>query len=225
MGGLEKKLQQFGYGAEGTSEKTAKALEMIYEQFNQAGVGSLDDLREALKFTDEEWQTFIESTITLMDQAETIAANQLKKTKDNIEKQKDEITGVLEKMPDEAKTIGNETIEKLGEGMTEKQEEINATATAIVDNIAESMANIVDGDMFKSIGLRISEGIAAGITSGTNAVANAAAAVIQSALAAMQAVSQISSPSKLFRDEVGKNIACPVTRIAENDYLGFGRTR
>jgi len=207
MGGLEKKLQQFGYGAEGTSEKTAKALEMIFEQFNQGGVGSLDDLREALKFTDEEWQMFINSTVTLMEQADTISTNQLKKTKTDIEKQKDEITGALKEMPDEAKTIGNETIEKLGEGMEEKQEEINATATGIVDEIAEKMAKIVDGDAFKSIGQRISEGIAAGITAGTNAVVNAAASVIQNALAAMQAVSQISSPSKLFRDKVGKNIA------------------
>lgn len=54
-----------------------------------------------------------------------------------------------------------------------------------------------------AIGQNIARGIAAGITAGSGAIAAAARSAVQSAVAAAKAAAAISSPSKLFRDEVG----------------------
>lgn len=54
-----------------------------------------------------------------------------------------------------------------------------------------------------AIGANIARGIAAGISSGSGAIAAAARSAVQAAVAAAKAAAAISSPSKLFRDEVG----------------------
>lgn len=59
---------------------------------------------------------------------------------------------------------------------------------------------------FEPVGYNISQGIASGISAGTSAVTAAVRNVISSALAEAQTAAQISSPSRLFRREVGQMI-------------------
>ena len=72
----------------------------------------------------------------------------------------------------------------------------NVVATAI------SAGNAAAGGA-RAIGANIARGIAAGISSGSGAIAAAARSAVQAAVAAAKAAAAISSPSKLFRDEVG----------------------
>ena len=59
---------------------------------------------------------------------------------------------------------------------------------------------------FQSVGAQMSAGIAVGIMARAGSIASAAAAVVSSALAAAKAAAAIQSPSKKFREEVGKMI-------------------
>lgn len=62
------------------------------------------------------------------------------------------------------------------------------------------------GISFEPVGYNISQGIASGISAGTSAVTSAVRQVISSALAEARSAAQISSPSRLFREQVGRMI-------------------
>ena len=79
-----------------------------------------------------------------------------------------------------------------------------AVAGAVRGVVATAIAagNAATGGA-SAIGANIARGIAAGISSGSGAIAAAARSAVQAAVAAAKAAAAISSPSKLFRDEVG----------------------
>lgn len=60
---------------------------------------------------------------------------------------------------------------------------------------------------WSSVGSNIVKGIAKGITAGLSVIVNAAKSAAKKALDAAKSALGISSPSKVFRDQVGKNIA------------------
>lgn len=92
--------------------------------------------------------------------------------------------------------------------VTQTTSSIAAAAPAVssaargVITTAYTVANSATS-MFTSVGQNIARGIAAGISAGSGAIAAAARSAVQAAVAAAKAAAAISSPSKLFRDEVG----------------------
>lgn len=72
--------------------------------------------------------------------------------------------------------------------------------------MAAAVRNAFSGNWY-SVGCNISAGIAAGIRGGSSAVTAAAAAAAYSALYAAKRALGIRSPSRVFRDEVGRNIS------------------
>ena len=157
IGMLDEKLKEFG------DEKNARAIEEIFKKFNQAGVGSLDDLAEILKFSDEEMKKFIDNTGELLEISDKTAENQLKGKKEKLDKELKDIKDII-------------------------------SETDVSEPAAELGVNIV-------------EGIIEGIQSGAGNLAEAIKNMILSGLAAGEKVAEIASPSKLFRDRIGKNIA------------------
>lgn len=63
-----------------------------------------------------------------------------------------------------------------------------------------------------SMGAALGQGVAAGIQSQIGAVAAAAAALVSAAVGAARSAGQISSPSKVMRDEIGMNLALGVAQ-------------
>ena len=63
---------------------------------------------------------------------------------------------------------------------------------------------------FKTLGEQISQGIADGITAGSGAIASALIAALNGALAEAKASIDVNSPSRVFRDEVGRWIPAGV---------------
>lgn len=79
-----------------------------------------------------------------------------------------------------------------------------STAGQAVAEAGKSGASSVGG--WDSIGSNMASGVAAGIRAQINAVASAAADMVRQAMAAARAEANIASPSKKFRDMVGKMI-------------------
>ena len=97
---------------------------------------------------------------------------------------------------------------------------IDSNAGLIRTSVQNAMNNAetgVDVSGFNSVGLQISNGIAAGIRAGTSAVAAAVRAVVASALEAAENAADINSPSHLFRDRIGAMLSAGVAQGVKND--------
>lgn len=82
-----------------------------------------------------------------------------------------------------------------------------ATAVKAVVSAATAGARATARSGGVSVGQNIVSGIISGASGGSGALNAAIAAIVQSALAAARSEAQIRSPSRLFRDEVGRYLA------------------
>jgi hypothetical protein len=79
-----------------------------------------------------------------------------------------------------------------------------SAAGIVAANAKSSFSTELAADMLKPIGRNAMVGMAAGILSGQNLVAHAMRIVAEAAVRAAKAKLKIQSPSKVFRDEVGR---------------------
>lgn len=94
----------------------------------------------------------------------------------------------------------------------------NSVRSQITNAKRSALANVQVAD-FPGVGRQISAGIASGITSNSGVVYNAVRRVVTQAKAAAEAAAEIASPSKLFRDAVGRWIAEGIA-VGIEDYSG-----
>lgn len=98
---------------------------------------------------------------------------------------------------------GSETVDKIAAGM-ESNTKLDEAAVIVVENAEVALSDAINNAGFDSYGESISQGIASGITNGTSAVESAVRSVVNAALIAAQRASDTHSPSRLFRDKIGK---------------------
>ncbi|MGL4442655.1 MAG: hypothetical protein ACRCU1_03450 [Alsobacter sp.] len=87
-------------------------------------------------------------------------------------------------------------------GIQQWADEVGTSFSESISGIGDSVSEAASG-----IGSGIVDGIVGGITGGAGAIADAATAAAKSALASAKSFLGIKSPSKLFRDQVGGQIA------------------
>lgn len=121
-------------------------------------------------------------------------------------------------LPEALKNIGNKAIEffKGINWATAGKDAINFIKTAItglsslipnaLKAIGQAAVNAFKGINWVDLGMNVIRGIVNGITSGIGWIKDAAKSAAQSALDAAKNLLGIESPSKVFRDEVGKMI-------------------
>lgn len=101
--------------------------------------------------------------------------------------------------------IGIRTVQNMSQGLLSGQGQVISAMSALV-NAARSMGMSGVGAM-RSIGAYIGQGLAQGMLSALGAVTAAANALVAQAERAAQAKARIHSPSRLFRDNVGRYIS------------------
>lgn len=122
----------------------------------------------------------------------------------------------------EAATTATQAFTNVGQNIaTQLASSISAGAGTVSSSVRNVVATaIMAGNAATggatAIGANIARGIAAGISSGSGAIAAAARSAVQAAVAAAKAAAAISSPSKLFRDEVGVFIGLGVAEGIED---------
>lgn len=96
-------------------------------------------------------------------------------------------------------SAGQQLVQKIASGITQGISHVISVVKSIINRIKSAFT----GGGWSSVGGNIVRGIASGITAGVGAIISAAKSAAQKALAAAKSFLGISSPSKLFRDEVG----------------------
>ena len=99
--------------------------------------------------------------------------------------------------------MGVELLEKLVSGILKFASKLPQAAKKLIDGFKKSFKSVKWGE----IGTNIIKGIAKGITSGIRIIKDAAKNAASRALEAAKNFLGIASPSKVFRDQVGKNMA------------------
>lgn len=100
------------------------------------------------------------------------------------------------------KSTGKDAISDVASGMRQK----TSTAMAAAANVAASARESAGGVSFYSVGYNMDSGMSSGLYGGSSLVSSAARSVARSAYNAAKAALGIHSPSRLFRDDVGKMI-------------------
>ncbi|MEX2784442.1 tape measure protein [Streptococcus sp. H49] len=108
-------------------------------------------------------------------------------------------------MTQAGKQAGQGTANGVANGINAGIKTATAAMTKLVEAIRTVGAN--SANTMHNIGLRIGQGLASGMYSALGAVTAAADALVAEAERAAQAKAQIHSPSRLFRDNVGRYIA------------------
>lgn len=102
---------------------------------------------------------------------------------------------------------GTAAADNMAAGLTGAGAAVSGAALSVVWN-AYSVAGSVP---FFSVGYNISAGIASGISAGSGLITSAISSAISSALATAKAEAGIASPSRVFRDQVGRMIPAGVS--------------
>lgn len=133
------------------------------------------------------------------------------------------VDGVSSKQSD-AKTAGTKISEKIISGISENNSKMRSTgkdaATAVASGLTSGSGTVVAAASalasaaqsaasisgWYSVGYNMSSGIASGVRAGSYLISNAVRAAAYDALAAAKRTLDIHSPSRVFRDQVGKMI-------------------
>lgn|GEM_PF-384310 len=112
----------------------------------------------------------------------------------------EDIQDAMEKV--DFKTTGKEAISDVASGMSSE----TSTAANAATSVATSAKLAAGSVSFYSVGYNMDSGMASGVYGGSYLVSNAAKSAARSAYNAAKAALGIKSPSRLFRDGVGKMI-------------------
>lgn len=125
------------------------------------------------------------------------------------------IISVGNQMKLQGRAIGQQTSQNLAQGIASGAGRASSAMSALMGAVRSAgMAGV--GSM-RSIGAMIGQGLAQGMYSSLGSVTAAANALVAQAERAAQAKAKIHSPSRLFRDEVGRYIAQGVAVGIEKD--------
>lgn len=118
-------------------------------------------------------------------------------------------------MKNQGRIIGQQTSQNLAQGISSGAGRASSAMNALMSAVRSAGMSGV-GSM-RSIGAMIGQGLAQGMYSSLGSVTAAANALIAQAEKAAKAAASIHSPSRLFRDEVGRYIAQGVAVGIEKD--------
>ena len=125
------------------------------------------------------------------------------------------VVAIGNQMKNQGRMIGQQTAQNIAQGIASGAGSARAAMNSLMASVrAAGMAGV--GSMH-SIGYYIGQGLASGMTSSLGAVTAAANALVAQAERAARAKAKIHSPSRLFRDNVGRYIAQGVAVGIEKD--------
>lgn len=108
----------------------------------------------------------------------------------------------------EFQTKGQELLKALAKGMEAAKNSVDSS----IRKILQSCITIGNSykSQFNSVGRNLANGIASGISSGSGEIKRAAERAVQNAVRAAKRAGDIHSPSRVMRDEVGKNLTAGI---------------
>ena len=130
--------------------------------------------------------------------------------KDSMVKVKDAIVDAVKNLPENLLNIGKNMISNFGNAITSMKNWAVTQITKVATSVVSGIKDILSVDNLKSIGKNLVQGLWNGISDMTGWVLNKIKGFGSSVLNGIKSFFGIHSPSTLFRDEVGKNLALGV---------------
>lgn len=118
-------------------------------------------------------------------------------------------------MKNQGRIIGQQTSQNIAQGISSGVGRATSAMNALMSAVRSAGMSGVSS--MRSIGVYIGQGLASGMTASLGSVTAAANALVAQAERAAQAKAKIHSPSRLFRDNVGRYIAQGVAVGIEKD--------
>lgn len=125
------------------------------------------------------------------------------------------VISIGNQMKNQGRVIGQQTSQNLAQGISSGAGRASSAMNALMSAVRSAGMSGV-GSM-RSIGVYIGQGLASGMMASLGSVTAAANALVAQAERAAQAKAKIHSPSRLFRDNVGRYIAQGVAVGIEKD--------
>lgn len=201
--------------ASGDSSKIA-----FVQSMQDMGIGAADQVAEMVQDVDGTLEEFGPLFEDAADQGMLEVKNSIEdgtpEATAAAEDSMEEIQDAMEKV--DFKTTGKDAISDVASGMTSK----TSTATKAAASVATSAKSSAGDISFYSVGYDMDSGMASGLYGGSNLVTSAARSVAKSAYNAARSALNINSPSRLFRDGIGKAITEGVAvGMTSKDALGW----
>ena len=210
-----------------SAEDSEAAIQNAIEQINAAAQGQLEGLLEVAKESGAELPKGLEKGIedgtvdvkeacqALLEALSTAGEESGQAQAQGIEGSTGEVTSAAESVTSEAasaaeevasefEAAGAEDASQLASGISSGQGSA-VSAAAGVASAAKSAAASYENS-FYSVGVAMAQGISSGIQSQVSAIASQAANAVTTAINRAKAAGGINSPSKKFRDLVGKQL-------------------
>ena len=125
----------------------------------------------------------------------------------------DAATTALNAESENFKTAGSSSAGSFAIGLSEGTDAVRSSAYTLASTARQALAEYAGN--FERVGVQIDAGVASGVYNGSSAVLSAVVTVARNALNAMKAALGIQSPSKVFREQVGKWIPAGVAEGIE----------
>lgn len=125
------------------------------------------------------------------------------------------VTSIGNQMKNQGRMIGQQTAQNIAQGIASGAGNARGAMSSLMASVrAAGMSGV---DSMRAIGAYIGQGLASGMMSALGSVTAAANALVAQAERAARAKAKIHSPSRLFRDNVGRYIAQGVAVGIEKD--------
>ena len=175
------------------------AVQELIDNYKEA-LSQQDGIAEAIATDKTAIETGLQELQSAVDDSD-IGSDFNNKIAENIQANTQPVEAAAGKVGEVA---AKEITDKASSGIEANAQSVVSAAVSMVDQ-ATSAATAQAGN-FYSVGTNISQGLANGISANGSAAINAAVNVATQALAASKAAIGVASPSKRFRDELGKMI-------------------
>ena len=201
----------------------AETAKSAAQGYTEAGQQAGQNIAEGEKGTEGEVTGASQAVVEAGIQSATTAADMFREVgriamlavSGGMNQQKASVTDRAKGIIQDAKTAAdgvaqqfNQTGTTAGSQFTSGLSGQTAAAAGAGGGVASAAYNAASSysGSFYSVGVNMAQGVTSGIMSRAQSVANAAADMVRRALSSAKAAAQIASPSKRFREEVGKQI-------------------
>lgn len=164
--------------------KILSAILNVWEAFNWVNLG-----KNAVKFISDGFTSMVSYAKT------------------SIGNVKDGIVNMVKNLPQSLSNIGKNAISNMGGAISSMRTSIANTVTTLATSILNSIKNTLSLSNLKSVGKNLVQGLWNGISDMTGWVLNKIKGFGSSVLSGIKSFFGIHSPSTVFKDEVGKNLA------------------
>lgn len=165
-----------------------------------------DKWTEAMSLGDNT-DAIVEATQAGKDYASALAeglAGSASEVESAVQTMTEGISSEIEKAAEESGQSAEQITEEVAGAIEDGTGEVESAAEAVAEAVYDGMSS--NTDSFSDVGVQMMRGVASGIQAGGSDAVAAAVDVATKALAAAKQVLGIRSPSRKFRDEVGKQM-------------------